>query len=303
MFPAESRTVSPQKTLFWYEDNNQGVAGGFPDDFERMFTNPDSWKELRSKIGVYYIRGNSLAALVKKYGEDFIKNKFVKVLARDGIVLAIDNPDSNDNAVPLLKRCGANVGYIALQSTLSKIPMPEYKKDGPRLVAERVDQAVSTITALKKQYPGIKVGLIDATPTKGWDYATPYRELSRRLAANGTPLDFIHLDCPEELPTAGKNITWDKVFEVEDFVKNELKIPFGFICTSASGGRTSDAEFYNNVMQIPEHYRGHRPDQFIMMSWFPHPEHAIPENPPPGQFTMTKTALDLFKALSSQNGN
>jgi len=292
----------PAKPLFWYEDNNGGIAAGLPDDFERMFTEPDSWKELRSQIDVYYIRGNTLAAVIEKYGEGFIKDHFVKVLKDDDIVLAIDNPGPHQKTLPLLKRCGADIGYIALQSTISKIRADDYKKDGGRLVAERINQAADEIIALKKLYPGVQAGLIDATPTKGRDYVAPYHELARRLSENGTSLDFIHLDCPEEIATEAKTITWDKVFEVEAFVRDELKIPFGFICTSATGGRSSDEAFYKNVLEIPAHYRGHQPDHFIVMSWFPHPQHSLPEKPPSGEYSMTKTALDLFTALSRNGG-
>jgi len=201
----------PAKPLFWYEDNNGGIAAGLPDDFERMFTEPDSWKELRSQIDVYYIRGNTLAAVIEKYGEGFIKDHFVKVLKDDDIVLAIDNPGPHQKTLPLLKRCGADIGYIALQSTISKIRADDYKKDGGRLVAERINQAADEIIALKKLYPGVQAGLIDATPTKGRDYVAPYHELARRLSENGTSLDFIHLDCPEEIATEAKTITWDSL--------------------------------------------------------------------------------------------
>lgn len=298
VFSAESPARPPAKPLFWYEDNNSGTAGGYPDDFERMFTNPDSWKKLRARMDVYYIRGNTLAAIIKKYGESFIRNKFVKVLAGEGIVIAIDNPGPHQSTVPLLKRCGATVGYIALQSKLSKIKASDYKKDGARLVAVRIAEAVTEIETLKKLYPGIKVGLIDAMPTKGREYKAPYRELSRRLAQRGLSLDFIHLDCPVEMPSAGETITWEKVFEVETFVQNGLKIPFGFICTSASGGMASEEEFYKNILEIPQHYRGHSPDHFIIMSWFPYPQHSLPENPPPGKYSMTQAALDLFTELA-----
>jgi hypothetical protein len=297
-FPAERHAQSPAKPLFWYEDSNCGMAGGFPDDFERMFTQPDAWKNLRARIDVYYIRGNTLNAIIKKYGEGFIRNKFVKVLAQEGIVIAIDNPGPHQSTLPLLKRCGATVGYIALQSTLSKIKAADYKKDGDRLVAERITAAVTEITALKKLYPGIKVGLIDATPTKGRAYEAPYRELARRLAKNGASLDFIHLDCPVEMASAGETISWEKVFEVEAFVRNELKIPFGFICTSSSGGMESEAAFYKNVLEIPKHYHGHKPDHFIIMGWFTYPKNSLPEKPSSREYSMTKAALDLFTELA-----
>jgi hypothetical protein len=85
---------------------------------------------------------------------------------------------------------------------------------------------------------------------------------------------------------------------VEAFVRNELKIPFGFICTSGSGGQQSEEAFYKNVLEIPKHYRGHKPDHFIIMSWFTYPKNSLPEKPPAGGYSMTKAALDLFAELS-----
>lgn len=67
---------------FWYEDNNLQRAGGCPDDFEEMFTSPDSWKELRSQVSVYYIRGSSLRNVRDDLGEDFFINKFCIVAQR-----------------------------------------------------------------------------------------------------------------------------------------------------------------------------------------------------------------------------
>ena len=58
------------ETTFWYEDNNMRKAGGYPEDFKEMFENPDSWSEMRSKLSVYCIRGNTLKNVVNDLGEE-----------------------------------------------------------------------------------------------------------------------------------------------------------------------------------------------------------------------------------------
>jgi len=56
---------------FWYEDNNMRKAGGYPEDFKEMFEKPETWKEMRSKLSVYYIRGNTLKNVINDLGEEW----------------------------------------------------------------------------------------------------------------------------------------------------------------------------------------------------------------------------------------
>ena len=130
LFPGTSAVglQEPQQgPQFWYEDNNMRRAGGYPPDFEQMFTEPDRWSRLRSLIDVYYLRGNTLQNLYRDLGEGFVRDRLVKVLKDSGIPIAIDNLSSWEKNIPLLSGLGAEVTALSLQSTLSKGINPRTK--------------------------------------------------------------------------------------------------------------------------------------------------------------------------------
>ncbi len=300
--PADKEKQScPQ---FWYEENNVRHAGGYPPDFHEMFLKPEKWENLRKIIDVYYIRGNTLKNIIRKYGEDFIRDHFVKVLNKDKINIAIDNLSQWENNIRILRKYNANVTHIALQSILSKYSINRRKYAGfesDQEIQKRMKLAVEQVVEIKKAYPDIQVGIIDAMPTKRREYKKPYSMVVSELKKKGYPLDFIHLDCPMDECESGR-FSWEGAKEVENFVRLKLGLDFGFICSSSiGGGMKSDREFYKNVMKIPEKYildRG-QPDHIIIMSWFPHPAMALPDNAPEGEFPMTKTALHLFEKFKS----
>ena len=280
------------KPQFWFEDNNQRKAGGYPPDFRAMFEHPEAWKELRSRIDVYYMRGNTLKNLFKDMGEAFMRDHFAKVLKEAKIPLAIDGITGDTSRIQKMSEYGVTVSYAALQSEISKCP--------PEEVSARVDQAIRDIIEFGKKMPGTKIGLIDANPTKGRPWQEPYRHLVQGVRAGGGHIDFIHLDCPCDAANSGRRVSWEKIKEVERFV-HSLGLHFGLICTSADGGKTSDERFYKDVMAIPERYVKDRtcPDHFIIMSWYPHPSRSLPENAPEGQYPMTKTSLHFARKLAN----
>jgi hypothetical protein len=287
-----------QSPEFWYEDNNMRRAGGYPPDFREMFAKPESWSTLRSLIDVYYLRGNTFQNLCTDLGEDFVRDHFVKVLNESQIPVAIDNLSSWERNIPLLRHFGAEIIALSLQSTLSK-GLNQRTKDLELELDRKVQTVVSEVRAVHNAYPELRIGVIDALPTKGVEYRDVYRKMIDELASEGLELSYIHLDCPVDFPQQGLNIDWSGVKEVEEYVQNNLGIEFGFICTSNGGGMESDRLFHDNVLRIPESYPKHGglPDHFIIMSWYPHPSLSIPEDAPEGKYPMTKTALKLATGL------
>jgi len=284
------KTAKPQ---FWFEDNNQREAGGYPPDFREMFEHPETWKELRASIDVYYMRGNTLKNLFDDLGEAFVRDRFAKVLKDANIPVAIDNIPSNTSSIRKLAEYGVTISHAALQSSISKC--------SPEEVPARVEQTIQEIIEFGKKLPGTKIGLVDANPTKGRPWQEPYRRLVEGVRAGGGHLDFIHLDCPCDAANSGRRISWKKIKDVEQFVHNDLGIQFGLICTSATGGKASDEQFYKDVMAIPDRYlKGPTcPDHFIIMSWYPHPSRSLPEDAPKGHYPMTKTALHFVRKLAA----
>ena len=299
--------ISGQETpQFWYEDNNMNTAGGFPPDFTELFTDPGKWEKLRDTISVYLVRGNTLANIINQEGESFIKDHFAPVLVGANIPLAIDNPPSVA-AWPafykLLTDNGITVSHVGLQSVLAK-PRNDVSPQYDPELENRIQEVKNDIYAYHQIAPNVKYGIIDARPTKGWEYKSAYLRTREALRSVGLELDFILLDCPYSYVLAGTNISPSKLKDVEAYVMDSIHAEYGLIITDNIGGMDSDQAYYDRVMAYAGAYikTGSVPDHFVLMSWFLHPSKALPENAPAGDYPMTKVGLELFNYLGGFYG-
>jgi hypothetical protein len=172
---------------------------------------------------------------------------------------------------------GGDVVALSLQSPLSKAgsrDCPVYGRE--RDYERRIEGIVRYAAYMRERFPGVGIGLVDAMPAKGWAYESVYEQLTTALEREGLPLAFIHLDCPVE--SAGPQAS--VVRRVEAFVRDELGIPFGWICVSRVGGATSNVAFRDAVLASYEEYRnaGGQPDRMIMTSWYRYPDLMMPED-------------------------
>lgn len=286
---------------FWYEDNNMNTAGGFPPDFTEMFTDPAKWENLRDTLSVYMIRGNTLNNIIDQEGEAFIKDYFAPIFTGSDLSLAIDNPPPV-SAWPefyrLLTDNGIRVTHVALQSVLSKSRNGSSPQFDPEL-ENRIQEVKNDIRDYQQTAPDIQYGIIDARPTKGWEYRNAYKRAQDALRSAAIDLDFILLDCPYTYPLQGTKINWTNLKEVENFVIDSLETGYGLIITDNTGGMQSDQAYYDRVMAYTRAYdkTGTVPDYFVLMSWFLHPSKALPEDATAGQYPMTKVGLELFYYL------
>lgn len=286
---------------FWYEDNNMNTAGGFPPDFTEMFTDPGKWEKLRDTISVYMVRGNTLNNIINQEGESFISDHFAQVLNGSNLTLAIDNPPSTSawpSFYKLLTDNGITVSHVALQSVLSK-PRDNVSPQYDPELENRIQELKNDIKTYSETAPDVKYGIIDARPTKGWEYRNAYQRTQDALRSVSLDLDFIILDCPYSYPSQGINIDWSTLKEVEVFVMDNLNVEYGLVFTDNQGGMQNDEAFYDRVMAYASTYDKTKsiPDYLVLMSWFLHPSKALPEDAPDGLYPMTKVGLELFHYL------
>lgn len=301
----------------WYEDNNMGTRGGIPADFKEKFYRPDTWARAREATDVYYIRAPTLLNPANGLDDSFLRDSFVPVLEESNVKIAIDavgarflNHHSGGTAfinremalVKKLRAMGGQVKYIALQSVLSK-PLREKGQVVEYPMQQRIQDVVEYAKIAQRQLPEAEIGIIDALPSKGQDYQVPYGDLAAALG-DGLKLDFVHLDCPYEVAQEGVRITWDGIKQVESFVKREIAARFGLVSTSRTGGETSDEMWNDNVLDVQRQYAkvNGNPDEYVIMSWFPHPSSSIPEETGPGRFPDMKTVLSFAQRLSRCGG-
>jgi len=187
---------------FWYEDNNMNTAGGFPPDFTQMFTDPSQWDNLRDTLSIYLVRGNTLNNIIKQEGEDFIKDYFAPVLVGANLSLALDNPPPVSTwpaFYKLLTDNGITVSHVGLQSVLSKPRNGVSPQYNPELSA-RILEVKNDIKAYHQTAPDVRYGIIDARPTKGWEYKDAYLRTRDALRSIDLDLDFSCWIVPTAIP-------------------------------------------------------------------------------------------------------
>jgi len=301
---AAAISTAPAADL-WYEDNNLGRGGGMPPDFIEKFRRPETFSQATRHIRVYLMR----AVVLRKLDDEFLSTLLIPYLEKNNIKLAINaggatwgRERARDRDMQLferLKRLGARVDYISLQSVLSK-PMRKMGEEWTYPMSKRIEAVVAYTRAAKAVFPQAEIGIIDALPSHGRDYRQPYRELRDAMARGGFRLSFVHLDMPFEIPAERLyGINWRTVREVERYVENGLGVRFGFFATSRNGGHRSSKAFHDNVMAALECVSGSggTPGDFIVASWFPHPRTTIPEDATGNDYPAMRTVLAFGRRL------
>ena len=283
---------------FWYEDNNMRRAGGYPPDFQEMWERPDSWKELRSKLDVYYIRGNTLKNILNDFGEDWVADHFAAVLIKEGIPVAVENIGTRGgylSSAKTLQDMGVEIRSIALQSVLSKFEAsPMEAEDQNAEIRRRIGVTVEQLKLAQQAFPDLPLGIIDALPPKGLPWRKFYPKFVAAAKAAGVPISFIQVDCP--LSKLGKTVKDQDLHDLRHIIVDDLQLEYGFICTDNIGGMESDAAFRDSLLRLAEVFpRKAYPDAFIVMSWYHHPQFAVREDE--GAIPMTRTALEFFEAI------
>ena len=288
---APTPVAGPDQGSLWIQPPHHGGAGRLAPDFFEMFTTrTDEWAEARAFVDVWVVRVTSLLGKDIPLRDAFLRESFLPTLQAWGVALAVnvtgatsaqcaDHPrrlSAEVTAIERLLDLGARISYLSLQSPLSKVSesCPAYGKEtGYDL---RITDIVNYVSTMTERFPGIKIGLVDAMPAKGWAYQDVYLHLQDALTERGLRLAFIHLDFPMESASPG----WVNVREVENFVRGELGVPFGLIYVSKVGGATSNVAFRDNVLAAYRAYRaaGGRPDHLELTSWYAFPTSMLPED-------------------------
>ncbi len=307
-------TLTAKSCEMWYQDNHLGKMGYLAPDAIYKFSDTASWRRSLQNMNVYMLRLNSLYSKQNHISDYFIKYKFYRTLKSHNVKLALNvrgatltNLNSKTkqgyikelNMIDKLYRMGVKVDYIYFQSALSRQKSfgTELKDVYDYPMQQRIDDIVRYAKTIHAKYPKIKFGLIDALPIKGLPYKKPYRDLMKIMEKNGVKLHSILLDAPYSLIMRHwKGSTWEKILNVEKYVKYNMGIQYGKIFTDNEGGKRSDKLFYLNLVKMARRYKtlGGNPDICILMSWYPHPRYTIPETTP---YTMTYDFLKLTEIL------
>lgn len=298
------KNFCPTTTETWFETVTPR------DDVDEIFFQPDNWDKTRSLMDLFMMAFTYRAY----YTPDELTNNVFPVLNNDGIRVALDGPgamlqhcperdgfDVRDvNAIAAYVSSGGNVESVALQSPLSK--SPTNPACTPYTDQMRIDDVVNYISLVKQSFPQMKFGIIDALPTQGKPYQQMYTDTINALADKGHELDYFILDAPVNLIESGSDgLSWNKVKEVANFVRNNLGLKFGLSYTITDGNNPSDKKFYDGTLlaftrvvenDIPV-------DIAYAASWFDHPDLLLPEDTTGDtNIPQTRTTKDLEANLN-----
>ncbi len=288
------------KAQIWFQDNNLGGSGRVQPDASRMFSDAGlkQWARLRSRMDVYMFRVNYLTGL-----SDEELARIIEVLKRFNIKIALNAVGATltcgdrkqlmyreADLIRRIERLGGRVSYLALQSALSKDSVTGCRGMS---TGKKISSIVRYFQYMKKQFPGIRIGLYDASATKqGGAYKRTYVILARALKRRRYRLDFAILDMPFE--SAGPK--YDKAIEAEKWGKRKLRgTTFGLTMTSSGGGRASGNAFHKKVVKGSKTYRraGGKAKIILITAWYRNPRRLLPEVGKAN--TLTKTALSVTR--------
>jgi len=301
----ENRFCLDGMPLLWMEDNNGGNAGGLPADFVRRFEDPVTWQVALRTIDTFYVRESSLRNTQNLISQEVLQNKIAPVLNAAQTNVAIDsgaatflNRRSREQAMSvdvllsshfqwldLMIQAGLRVKTISLQSVLSKTVTGD-REWADYSISDRISDVIEYSARLKSRFPNIQVGIIDALPTHKRNWTSIYDQLSASMRQRGLSLDHIHLDMPVDYINTIQRFSWQDVFNIQQYVKQEVGAKFGLMLTSRNGGGISNEKWATESIQGLFDYQtmirqlgnpNDQPDRIIISSWYEFPDRSVPE--------------------------
>jgi hypothetical protein len=165
---------------------------------------------------------------------------------------------------------------------------------------KRIEDVITYAKAARSVFPDVQIGIIDALLSHGKDYRQPYRALKDALGREGIALSYVHLDITFDIPrTARRGVTWRSIRQLEDYVERDLGAQFGMFVTSRRAGQHSSWAFRDAVLSSLECYAGSggTPRDYIIASWFRHPQRTIPETATGDDYPAMRIVLEAGRRV------
>ncbi|MHC4995318.1 MAG: hypothetical protein ACYTGQ_09730 [Planctomycetota bacterium] len=194
-----------------------------------------------------------------------------------------------------ITRAGGRVDFIITDNVFIK---SQFRKDKMGQYNWTYDQAVEKyaeyVAGIKKKYPRLKVGILEAAFRFHWedpqrfpaespnkdngDLKKLLTDVIKACEAKGTRIDIFQ---PEYSYERIVNTThgWAKLKAMEAFCR-EQGIEFYFLFNDHTGGHESDKLFHENVMKCLRSVQSHglTPELGTIQSWYKHPVNDLPES-------------------------
>jgi len=316
-------TGANAQTQLWISPNLS--AEGFRD----LFAEDSPWPQARGAVDVFSTHENFLGGR-----RDSLENLIVPFIERTGIQMAlevgglrshnlhgaaVDQVGELTAADELLKieniyRVGGEVSILQMDSpigyTLATGGDTICAFDPPASARETADYMEAVLAvhpdmrfALIEPVPWYHVGDYPAYPGQDrGDLGEILQTFLDTLDARGLTLDAFHADCPYNYTNYERYNGWGKLRALETWVE-ERGIRFGLIYNdeqAGQGGRGSDSLYCTRTLDYFTAYAdlGGSPENLLIMSWYPRPTSALPED---ALYTFTNLTKD-FAGLMGRLG-
>jgi len=298
-------------------------TSGIVDSFRELFKAGAQWQSVKSKTNVFTFFLNAI-----KNTPSSLMRQVVSILEEASISIAVevvpinygtgclgkDAAEMDLKTLNLITKAGGEIAHLALADPPFEVAQHKFATEQKTCeldhsnVEEVIRYVIGYIKAVRKVYPEVKIGQIDAVPFFTVEKYSANKRLPTmgdlprildyefsELKAIGEKMDWFHADNPYDIaiehPTG-----WDKLKALEDFVKSR-GVKFGLIYNTQRGGESSDELFFKETMASLISYAeaGGNPDHMDIRSWYPHPTHLIPESQPYTFTYLIKKFLEILE--------
>jgi len=315
LFILSLATVSYAQTQLWVSPN-LGAEG-----FSDLFAENAPWPQARGAIDVFSTHENFLGGR-----RDPLENILVPFLERSGIQLALEVGglrSHNLHGAPVdqvgeltavdelakienIYRVSGEVSILQMDSpigyTLATGGDTICAFDPPASARETADYMDAILAvhpdmrfALIEPVPWYHVGNFPAYPGQDRGDLTEIMQIFLdTLNARGLTLEAFHADCPYSYTNYGRYNGWGKLRALETWVEDH-GIRFGLIYNDEQAGqgeRGSDSLYHRRTLDYFTTYSdsGGNPENLLIMSWYPRPTKALPED---SLYTFTNLTKDF----------
>ena len=215
-----------------------------------------------------------------------------------------------ETAVPLatrIQQLGGNLQYIAFDEPFSFGSLYGGSNACHWTAQQIAANALQNIAQIRAVFPNVIVGDIEPVPNVTWspNWLSQYTAwIDAWRAAAGAPFAFFHFDIDW-------TVNWKPSVESLRQALVQRGIPFGMIYN----GWLSDSTDASWIDDSESHYvaweaqGGAIPDHVIFQSWYPYPQHVLPESDPTAftylidSYFRQRTKLSLNIASSRASGS
>jgi len=297
----------------WYVPNPGSM------DLLRMFEHPEEWSRSRQLIHVFQFTQQHTFTppdpiVGPNYYDALVRAGVFAKLTQWGKQIALGvgavkefycTNDSSGMDTSIRRSADAIRAVTAAQGRVSFLAMDEPflsgrapQCGGPDL-EPTADRLQTYVTSIKRDFPSVQIGLIEAYPSFSPD---DFRNMLDLLGARGIRLAFVQLDVDIRAVRPPRDLTAD-VRAIRSVVADR-GIPFGLIIWGYNGD--SNALFARDAHVLEDAFIqafptwSEMPEQISIQSWSPSATGLLltPSNLPESQpYTLTAILLDVYRRL------